>query len=206
MTGYIFLAGDVTDYSIIGKCDVTICADGGYKHAENIGFVPNYIVGDMDSIGKLPTQPHIIQYPTDKDYTDGQLAVKFAAEELKCDEVIIFGALNKGSSSRFDHVLGNVYLLKLAQSLGMTAKILEPDCEVILINKSAEIERKNYKYISFLPLSPTVNGLTLTGVKYPLTNAKITQSDFITMSNEFADDVAFVKVKKGELLAILCKA
>jgi len=101
--------------------------------------------------------------------------------------------------------LGNVYLLKDAKTLGLNAKIVESDCEIILIDKFVEIERKNYKYLSFLPFSETVKGLTLKGVKYPLNNVKITQKVYYTMSNEFASDVAAVSLKKGELLAIATK-
>jgi len=207
MTAFIFLAGAIANYEFLTEYDsantVTICADGGYQHAQNLGITPDYIVGDMDSVVNLPndSQIQIIKHPTDKAYTDGQLAIKLAAE-IGCIELLIFGALNRGESPRFDHILGNISLLKLAQSLGISAKIVEPDCEIILIKNSAQIERKNFKYISFLPTTSTVKGLTLTGVKFPLHNARITQSDFITMSNEFTAEFATVTVKRGELLAI----
>jgi len=71
-----------------------------------------------------------------------------------------------------------------------------------LIDKYTKIERKNFKYLSFLPFSKTVKGLVLIGVKYPLDKVKITQRCYYTMSNEFASDVATVKIKRGELLAI----
>jgi len=207
MTAYIFLAGEIANYEFLTEYDfsttVTICADSGYRHAQNLGITPDYLVGDMDSIVNLPndSQIQIIKHSADKAYTDGQLAIQLA-EKLNCTEILIFGALNRGESARFDHILGNISLLKLAQSLGMSAKIVEPDCEIILIKNSAQIERKNFKYISLLPTTPTVKGLTLTGVKFPLRNARINQSDFITMSNEFVEPKATVTVKRGELLAI----
>jgi len=216
MTSYIFLAGEIKYYDFLADYDlkngVSICADGGYAHAERLGILPDYIVGDMDSVdeGIFPAESKIIRYPTDKDYTDGQLAVKLAAE-IGCDEIVIFGALanttsslNRGESSgRFDHVLGNIYLLKYAQSLGVAASSAEADCEIILIDKFAEIERRNFKYISLLPFTPIVKGITLTGMKYSLDNGSITQSDFQTMSNEFAIDIATVSVEEGELLAVM---
>jgi len=208
MTAYIFLAGEIENYDFLHEYAISsgtiICADGGYSHTEKLRISPDYIIGDMDSIeeGIFPAESKIIRYSTDKDYTDGQLAVKLAAE-IGCDKIMIFGALNKGYRGRFDHVLGNIYLLKYAQSLGVTASIAEADCEIILIDKFAELERRNFKYISFLPLSPIVSGITLTGVKYPLNKSQITQSDFQTMSNEFAGDIATVGVEKGELLCVV---
>ncbi|MCL2838207.1 MAG: thiamine diphosphokinase [Oscillospiraceae bacterium] len=209
MTGYIFLAGEIADYGFFEEYDldngVVICADGGYAHAEKLGITPRCIVGDMDSIAELPAGVESIKYdPVDKDYTDGNFAVKLAAEAV-CDEIIIFGAINKGSSARFDHVFGNVYLLKLAQSLGMTAKIVESDCEIMLISEYAEIARGEFKYLSFLPFAAPVKGITLTGVKYPLDKAGLTSDNIITMSNEFAADIATVSVEEGELLAIVTK-
>jgi len=209
---YIFLAGEIEDYNFIKQYNladgVVICADGGYRHAENLGITPQYLVGDMDSIGCEVAETEQMKIlscdPVDKVLTDGQMAVRLA-KGCGCDEVMIFGGTDKGASSRFDHVLGNVWLLKDAQVLGLKAKIVERDCEIILIDKYTEIERKNYKYLSFLPFSKSVKGLTLTGVKYPLNKAKITQSVYFTMSNEFADDVAIVNVKKGEMLAIMAE-
>jgi len=215
MTAYIFLAGEIANYEFINEHNlsdgIVICADSGYKHAEKLGITPQYIVGDMDSIenadvvgaNSVRPQTKILSCdPVDKVLTDGQLAIRLA-NGCGCDEIIIFGALNKGSSSRFDHVLGNVYLLKDAQTLRVKAKIIEADCEIILIDNYTEIKRKNFKYLSFLPFSGTVKGLTLTGVKYPLSNVEITQKCYYTMSNEFANDIATASVKKGELLAIM---
>jgi len=210
MIGYVFLAGEIADYEFIKKYNLTdgivICADSGYKHALNLGITPNYIVGDMDSIDCEVAENKNIKIlscdPVDKILTDGQMAVRLA-NGCDCDDIIIFGALNKGNSSRFDHVLGNVYLLKDAKILGVSAKIVERDCEIILIDKYTKFERRNFKYLSFLPLSETVKCLTLTGVKYPLNKVKITQKCYYTMSNEFAEDVATINLKKGELLAIM---
>jgi len=234
MIAYIFLTGEIEDYNFFEEYKLDsgtiICADAGYYNAKKLDIIPDYIIGDMDSIKKAPFSklwsakltedcshnappasytPQIIKYPAEKDYTDGQMAVKLAAE-IGCNKIVIFGALGNESLSieksitrRFDHILGNIYLLKLAQSLNLTAKIAEPDCEIILIQNKAQIERKNFKYVSFLPLTPAVKGVTLTGLKYPLNNAEITQSNIITMSNEFVEDVAGVTVEDGELLAIM---
>lgn len=80
-------------------------ADSGLDTAFAAGIVPDYAVGDMDSIAdpellsRLPAE-RVFKMPRDKDLTDTELALELLREK-GCDETILIG----GSGGRLDHLL-----------------------------------------------------------------------------------------------------
>lgn len=88
---------------------LVVAADSGLNLAEAAGFVPDYITGDMDSLGvpedaekRLAAYPSgkVLRYPCDKDFTDTELAVALLFEK-GCTEIIILG----GGGGRLSHIL-----------------------------------------------------------------------------------------------------
>ncbi|GHU69421.1 hypothetical protein FACS189450_02290 [Spirochaetia bacterium] len=72
--------------------------------AEEAGFPPDWIVGDMDSLdepARLDKYPpdRVLRYPADKDYTDTELAINLLWEK-GCDEAWLVG----GGGGRLDHL------------------------------------------------------------------------------------------------------
>ena len=69
---------------IANDCDLLIAADGGAKYFFDIGLTPQVIIGDMDSIDsdtcKSKSGIEYIQYPTDKDKSDAEIAVEYALD------------------------------------------------------------------------------------------------------------------------------
>ncbi|MDR2144396.1 MAG: thiamine pyrophosphokinase [Treponema sp.] len=89
-------------------------ADSGLFSAEAAGVKPDWIIGDMDSIGRreaggIPDSTRgplaayrpeqILRYPADKDYTDTELAVSLLREK-GCRRIWIVG----GGGGRIDHL------------------------------------------------------------------------------------------------------
>ena len=62
-------------------------------------------------------------------------------------------------------------------------------------------------YISFLPLSETVSGITLTGFRYPLHNKTISmrENPGLCVSNEIEEDRAELTFSQGVLLCMETK-
>ncbi len=58
------------------------------------------------------------------------------------------------------------------------------------------------KYISLIPLTTEVEGLTLVGFKYPLKNAKLSIGISLGVSNEILQDIARIELSKGILIVI----
>jgi thiamine pyrophosphokinase len=87
-----------------GKEIFVVAADSGLIAAEESGFKPAIIIGDMDSlddVSRLSAYPpeRVIRYPHDKDYTDTELAFSLALEK-GCEDIWLIG----GGGGRIDHL------------------------------------------------------------------------------------------------------
>ena len=58
------------------KTPLLIAADGGLRYLEEQGITPDLVVGDFDSLGRVPEGDNILTHPVEKDDTDTMLAVK----------------------------------------------------------------------------------------------------------------------------------
>ena len=122
------------------------------------------------------------------------------AIELKSYKITILGALGK----RMDHAIANIHILKDALEANIHCQILDRYNRIYLINKSIQLEKdKVYgKYVSLIPLTSTVEGLTLTGFKYPLNNYTLPIGTSLGISNEIIDNTAHIEMKNGILIVI----
>ena len=101
MRGVIIASGKIRDYeyisSFISEEDFIICADGGYNHAKNMNIKPDILIGDMDSVTDFMHDVEVLKYPTDKDFTDGELCIKYAKEKncrlIRLEQEPVDGAL-----------------------------------------------------------------------------------------------------------------
>lgn len=184
-----------------------IAVDRGLQALYSVGIKPNYIIGDFDSVDKEILDSYksndlkVMKLNPEKDYSDTHMALKLAIE-LKSEEVYIVGALGK----RIDHALANIHILKEALDKNVKCKILDENNEIQLVNTYIELKNdENYKYISLIPLTTEVTGVTLTGLKYPLENAILNIGHSIGISNEQILDTATINLKKGILILIKSK-
>ena len=58
------------------------------------------------------------------------------------------------------------------------------------------------KYISFLPMTETVEGLTLRGFKYPLQRRTIGLGTSLCISNELKREEGILELERGVLLCV----
>ena len=197
--------------------DAVICADRGLQVAEALdllGDVPVYLIGDYDS-GTPPTEAEqaaasgLVVLPTVKDMTDSEAAIDLAVSKG-------FGVIHVcgGLGGRFDHTMGN---------LGMLAKYVEDprvkelwfeDGQNRVFMKTpgtfrvpARGPENRFDYFGLIAYSSAVEGLTITGAKYPLAGHTLTPDTTLGVSNEVAKDAAYAEVShtKGHLLVIFSK-
>ena len=167
-------------------------------------MIPDYILGDFDSIDNIVLEIYITEkikineLKPEKDFTDTEEAINLAIK-LKSSEFVIIGAIG----TRIDHVKANINVLKIALDNNIKAKIINEHNEIELINNELIIEKNNlYKYISIMPLTTQVEGITITGMKYPLENYTLTIGNSLGVSNEQIEKTAKIKVKDGILIVI----
>ncbi len=211
MRAILFGSAQIQDYSVCKKNllsdDIIICCDGGMHHTKQLNVLPNYIIGDFDSVENEVFKYYknlgveIKQYPTQKDETDMELGLNFAME-LGANDIIIFG----GIGSRFDHTLANAHLLLRLLKQGVRGRLINENNCVELIDRPTKFYGKKGDIISIIPLSMQVTGITLGGMEYPLYDKTLTIDDeIVAISNTMLEDEVEVKVKNGYLFVIQTK-
>ncbi len=117
--------------------------------------------------------------------------------------VFLLGA----TGGRLDHYMGNLQSLTAARREGVEAWILDSRNALTVLDKPAVISRKEQfgTYISFFSMSDQVEGLTLTGFKYPLHEYTMTNFDGIGVSNEIQEETAKVEFSKGLVLMVMSR-
>ncbi len=183
-----------------------IAVDKGLEILDKCNIKPNYIIGDFDSLDEKILEKYInesnikvVKLNPEKDYTDTHMAIKFAIE-LQSTEITIIGAIG----TRIDHTLANIHILKEPLEKEIKCNILDQNNNITLIKKTTVIEKK-YKYISLIPLTTNVEGVTLEGFKYSLNNATLKFGESIGVSNEQINDKAIINIKNGILIVIQSK-
>ena len=186
--------------------DYVIAADAGLEVLRPLHISPNAVVGDLDTVDKkvleeYQNQPDIkfeIHKP-EKDETDTELALLTAARQ-GCEAVDILGALG----GRMDHAIGNIQLMYQFFCQGMEVNIYDARNRLYLLGGHKVFHREEVygKYISFLPMTETVEGLTLRGFKYPLQRRTIGLGTSLCISNELKREEGILELEKGVLLCV----
>ncbi len=186
---------NTNEYSLI------IGADSGYLNAIESGITPDIFIGDFDSVSEEEIKASkIIKLRPVKDMTDTQEAIDVAVSH-GATHITILGALGK----RIDHTIANIHLLKYAKAKGVEVEIVDTDTYITLVTDKLCVQKKSGYCLSLLPLTDCA-GVTVLGVFYPLENASMPVGNPYGISNEFVDDTAYIEVKSGDLLLILCKS
>lgn len=205
MKALIFSGGDfngIPDYIKTNKYDIIIGADKGYTFAESVGIIPDVYVGDSDSLPEntVIKSENKIHLNTEKDMTDTQEAVDIAIKK-GAHSITILGALG----NRADHTLANIHLLKYAYEKGAKAEIADTQNYITLVSKSAVIPKRDGCCISLIPLTDC-EGVSISGVYYPLDNASLNIGTTLGVSNEFISDSAKINLTHGLLLIMVCNS
>ena len=184
--------------------DYVICADNGLEHARQLGLTPDLIVGDFDSCNLEQfsvSERELIRYPSEKDDTDTMIAIKEGIKRGMQDFLLI-GCLG----GRIDHTVANIQSLLYLLEHGCSGMLVDEHHRIFLLqNGSMEIKRKSGFHLSVFSLGERCEGVTLERVKYPLSNAILTNAFPLGISNEFLSDTAKVTVEKGTALIILSR-
>ena len=184
------------------KYDFVIAADKGYKYAFQLRISPDLIIGDFDtatSPAVTEKKIELIILPPEKDMTDTEAALDIAAAKHP-SSITILGGLG----GRFDHTMGNIALLS---KYDLPIKIKDEKNSVILLRPGEYfVAKDDYKYISLDPFTPSVSGLSISGVKYTLKDAELTHDNTLGISNEIigispeASLTCEISFKTGKLL------
>jgi thiamine pyrophosphokinase len=192
-------AGDMSGSSIYAPDGAyIIAADGGLRHIKAAGLTANLILGDFDSLGDMPTGEKIMAAPAEKDDTDTMLGIREALAS-GAEEIAIYGGLG----GRFDHSFANLQALKYISDCGARGYLVGGGfiCTVIK-NSAIYFEAGMSGYVSVFSFGDRAEGVNLKGLRYPLSDAVLTDCYPLGVSNEFTGVDASVSVSSGSLLVI----
>ncbi len=192
--------------------ELIVAADGGWDKAVELGLRPALLVGDADSLPEdrfaevaaegVPVE----RSPTAKDESDAELAL-LAALRRGATHVTILGALG---GRRFDHALANVGLLALPEPGVAQVELLDATTRVRLLRAPAggaapvrlELLGATGDLVSLLPLGESAEGVTTSGLLYPLLNETLRPGPARGLSNVCIATEASVSLRVGRLLIV----
>jgi thiamine pyrophosphokinase len=178
-------------------------ANGGSRHLFRLGHLPDKVIGDMDSLEpKLQdwltrNQVSFDQHPPEKDETDLELALLLAAEWLE-DTIWLFGLLG----GRLDQMLANVFLLTHPALAGKTVQLFTPTERAWLVRQQTQIAGEVGDLVSLVPLGSDAEGVSTTGLQWPLAAATLHFGQARGVSNRLTAEKATVTLESGLLLCV----
>jgi len=177
---------------------LVIAADAGLTHLQRVGITPDWIVGDFDSLGRIPEGSNIIRHPVEKDDTDMMLAVKTGLEQ-GCREFVIYG----GVGGRLDHTYANFQTLAWIAAQGARGYMVGNSMmSTVIENGTIAFPETCRGTISVFCPDGEARGVMLKGLYYPLEDAVLTSGFPLGVSNSFTGEPAEVGVKNGHLLVM----
>lgn len=189
--GLLFLNGDPPFPQILPVLDnetFIVCADGAYNYLKNY-CVPDILVGDFDSLDiAIAKAKKIIRLNTEKDFTDGHIAM-LQLLEAGITQIEIFGA----TGGRIDHQLSNYSLLALAAEHGVKAVIRDAAFDIFFAQGEFIAPAKINKIVSLVPFSDEPHILATRGLKYSINNEIYRKTYIKSISNvATAETIAFL--------------
>jgi thiamine pyrophosphokinase len=149
---------------------LVIAADSGWSHARAFGYVPQFLVGDLDSISAddlaeahlLDTE--IVQHSVDKDLTDTEIAVQLA-RSLKYERIHVLS----GGGDRFDHLVAMLHLLvAYTEDAVVTAHVGSSFVHFVTPKQRFEAKCAPGTTVSLIPLGGPARGVRSQGLKWNL--------------------------------------
>lgn len=180
--------------------DMIICADGGTAWARRLGLKPDRVMGDLDSVTPEDLEyirrcsSAVDRYPSAKDDTDTQLALKWVLEQ-KPREAVIWGGLG----GRLDHTLSNLHSASVLTKAGIQVVFEQPGLNVYLVSERLVLKGAEGHTVSLIVLGDKASGVTLTGFQYPLDNAELVSGWQYAISNVVLEKEACISLRSGIL-------
>ncbi|MEX2586075.1 MAG: thiamine diphosphokinase [Balneolaceae bacterium] len=183
----------------LNRSDLFIAADGGANHAEELGLTPDLIVGDLDSYRPAypPESVEVILKP-DQESNDLEKAL-WSALDRGVTTVSIYGA----TGIRIDQTLKNLSVLKQFHPRFEHIRFVDRHGELFLLPKQYHTELPLGTSVSLIPLSGRVEGVTTSGLQYPLNKEPLEIGVRDGSSNRTLEPIVRIEHKNGDLLLFI---
>jgi len=188
---------------LIRKKDLIVSADGGLRYIRSLSLTPKLIIGDLDSINHddieylKDIEIEILKFPTDKDQTDLEIALRELIERGYKD-ILVIGALG----GRIDQTLANLGLMSSISNDDIRIEFDDGQEHIMLIRNHQLFSGKNEDTVSLIPQCSLVKGITTRGLRYPLNDESLVPGQTRGISNEMIGENAEINITSGTILCI----
>lgn len=179
------------------RADFILAADGGADRALSCGITPDIVIGDLDSVSSAAKK----QLGNDKfifvdnqNNTDLEKALDYLTKH-NCKKCVICGF----TGGRMDFTLGN-FLSVYPYVNKIEICFASPNWTIYPLAATRKFACKRGARVSLIPLK-TCTGVTLKGLKYPLTNARLSWTRAgRSLSNQTTGKYFQITLKTGYML------
>lgn len=179
--------------------DFILAVDGGADNARRCGVKPNAVIGDLDSVSatarqKWPDIPFL--FVDNQNNTDLQKALDYLVAR-QCRQCTLVGF----HGGRMDFSIGN-FLALYPYAKKMELCVVGDGWKMYPLCSPKTFTAPIGARVSLLPLT-TCSGVTLSGLKYLLKNARLTLGTTRTLSNQTTRERFSVSINRGFLLVYI---
>jgi thiamine pyrophosphokinase len=185
---------------VLARARTLYAADGGAHWLNERGLHPDVLVGDMDSVSRKLVERlegggcRIVRYPTDKDETDTELALRVAVEDGHSG-LTLLGAIG----DRLDHSLANVAVLGAPFLSAVDVCLFDGMARAWHVTGRRVIRGAPGDVVSLLPLGTRAEGIRTEGLEYALDHGALEPASPRGMSNVMTAQEAIVSLERGRL-------
>jgi thiamine pyrophosphokinase len=182
-----------------------IAADSGLDHALALGVTPDVVVGDSDSVSAaalaLAHSLNIafISAPTDKDFTDTELALSHAVD-LGAHRIIVVSA----GGGRFDHAHGLLTALFHPEWAHIHIEAFIDTAHIFVLHgpNSLQISGPQNSLVALHAMNGMAHGINTEGMRWQLRNESLAPWVSRGVSNELTGALCEISVQSGALLVV----
>jgi thiamine pyrophosphokinase len=182
---------------------LVVAADSGLDHALALGLPVDVVVGDLDSASAdaqtaaRAAGTTFETYPTDKDATDLELALR-SARDHGAGQVTVIG----GGGGRHDHLLANALVLAAVEFADLDLDALVGTARITVVRRRAVLHGAPGDLCSLIPVGGLARGVHTEGLRFPLHGEDLLPGSTRGISNALIGAEATVAVDDGVLLAV----
>ena len=175
--------------------DLVVAVDAGWKSCQSAGVMPNFAIGDFDSLGYTPEGVEVISFPCQKNESDLELAF-LESHKRSADELYFYGVLG----ARLDHTLATLQVMTASALRGIKTFAIGPDYAVAALSSASKLNTLGFDafdpgvlsgsyapHISLMAFTGTVQGLSVEGLAYTVENYRLDSCN----ADGFSDDAVF---------------
>lgn len=186
------------------EVDIWIGADRGALHLLDWGLTPCLSIGDFDSVSEDEYEyiekgsQRVENHPAEKNETDLEIAISEALKR-NVTQLTLVGV----TGGRMDHQMMTMQLMEKIAMKGIVVDLYEQSGRVWIWPPGVyELRESHSAYVSFLPVSDRVDGLSLNGFKYDTNDVCLYHASSLCISNKQTKTVAEVSFHKGLLYGV----